>query len=219
MAMGVIDRLKKPASKMTREQVQDIVSFLYRLVRRLMILLWKREDDEFGERKDSAADPVAGGTGGAVAGAFPWSLIVAVATTVLGIACACAAAYYHYRRRRPVSRPRQAQPPQYVVSTRAPPTQAPPPGLLQLLDDIPEAAAVIDLFAVSIRRDLFATLIVNQRIFMQQLSHRIQAADAALDAHAPPPAAGDNLPPPALVQPPVAGFLAGAAPPPQQQQP
>lgn len=108
-----------------------------------MILLWKREDDEFGERKDSAADPVAGGTGGAVAGAFPWSLIVAVATTVLGIACACAAAYYHYRRRRPVSRPRQAQPPQYVVSTRAPPTQAPPPGLLQLLDDIPEAAAVI----------------------------------------------------------------------------
>lgn len=143
MAMGVIDRLKKPASKMTREQVQDIVSFLYRLVRRLMILLWKREDDEFGERKDSAADPVAGGTGGAVAGAFPWSLIVAVATTVLGIACACAAAYYHYRRRRPVSRPRQAQPPQYVVSTRAPPTQAPPPGLLQLLDDIPEAAAVI----------------------------------------------------------------------------
>uniref|UniRef100_A0A0E0GTL3 Uncharacterized protein n=1 Tax=Oryza nivara TaxID=4536 RepID=A0A0E0GTL3_ORYNI len=68
-------------------------------------------------------------------------------------------------------------------------------------------------------RHMGQTLIVNQRIFMQQLSHRIQAADAALDAHAPPPAAGDNLPPPALVQPPVAGFLAGAAPPPQQQQP
>nr|ABF98842.1 hypothetical protein LOC_Os03g53450 [Oryza sativa Japonica Group] len=71
----------------------------------------------------------------------------------------------------------------------------------------------------SICLEFVQTLIVNQRIFMQQLSHRIQAADAALDAHAPPPAAGDNLPPPALVQPPVAGFLAGAAPPPQQQQP